>query len=246
LDPFILLIIVFIVAPLIERLLKAGKQNQPPGVPPEQQRPPRQVQRPRDEPPSRVVVRREEDDAAATMLPDDLWEILTGEKRAPQQPAPEPVAEAEEYETYDEQFGGEAETLEQTSAGEWIALPPEPEPAAPTRPQPSVPAQRPSGWQDYRQERDRVAARRSSPPIRAERGYVRPMPSYEAPKIVSLEDLEIDDELRHDRFHQKLEQLPPPARGRTRTPNAFRFTTDDDLRRAIVMSEVLGRPRGLD
>jgi hypothetical protein len=246
LDPFLLLVIVFIVAPLIERLLKAGRQDQSQLPPRRPQRPP-PMQRPREEPQPRVVIRREDDeDAAVAMLPDDLWEILTGEKRTPALP-PEPVAEAEEYETYDEHFGTEAETLEQTSAGEWISLPPEPEPAPPTRAQPTVPAPRPSGWQDYKQERDRVAARRSAgAPIRAEQGYVRPVPRYDAPKVVSLEDLEIDDELRHDRFHEKLENLPPAARGRTRTPNAYRFTTDDDLRRAIIMMEVLGRPRGLD
>jgi hypothetical protein len=240
LDPTILIIIVFILAPLIERLLKAGKQ-QPPQPPPRQQRrphvPPPQQQAPRDEAPPRAVTRRDEEEAAA-MLPDDLWEILTGERRSPggpQRPVePEPLED--EYE--------EAQSLETTSAGEWISLPPEPEPApAPTPDLPPVPARRPSAWSDYQTQR-KVPAPAERAPIRAERGYVRAVPTRDVPRVVSLEDLDIDDEARHDRFHEKLEATRRPAR--VQTPKAWRFTRDEDLRHAIIMSEVLGRPRGLD
>lgn len=236
-DPTILIIIVFILAPLIERLLKAGKQ-QPPQLPPRQQRrpqmPPPQQQAPRDEAPPRVVIRRDEEEAAA-MLPDDLWEILTGERRSPQPPVePEPLED--EYE--------EAQSLATTSAGEWISLPPEPEPApAPTPDRTPVPARRPSAWSDYQSQRS-VPAPLERAPIRAERGYVRPVPARDVPRVESLEQLDFDDEARHDRFHEKLEETRRPAR--VQTPKAWRFTRDEDLRHAIIMAEVLGRPRGLD
>lgn len=233
-DPTLLIIIVFVLAPLIERLLKAGKQ-----VPPEL--PPRQRPRPRLETPQRTqhdqqqqearnrVVVREKDDEAATMLPDDLWEILTGEKRAPP-PPPAPETEVGDFE--------EAESLETTSAGEWISLPPEPEPAPPP-----VPARPPSAWSDYQTGRG-VPARDARPPIRMEEGYERPLPRHEPPRVASLEALEIDDETRHDAFHRKLEATRQAPR--RITPHAWRFTGDDDVRRAIVMAEVLGRPKGLE
>jgi hypothetical protein len=76
--------------------------------------------------------------------------------------------------------------------------------------------------------------------------YVRPLPQRAAPRVVSMEDLEIDAESRHDRFHQRLQTLRAPARVRARSPNPYRLRSGEDLRRAIVMLEVLGTPKGLE
>jgi hypothetical protein len=100
LDFGLLLIIVFILAPLLEKLLGAGRQRPgqqppvPPGGRPQQGRvPPSQRSRvPADDdtPFRSVPASHDDDESAASVLPDDLWEILTGERRAPRQDAPGP------------------------------------------------------------------------------------------------------------------------------------------------------------
>jgi hypothetical protein len=229
-DPAILIIIIFIVVPIIERLLKAGKQNQQ--LPPPQQRlPQRPGQRlPRerlpeeweqeeqedgDEPESQPVRHRAEtrDDPAAEMLPDDLWEILTGERRTPQRPTPRraPGPVSEEGFSLEEGYSiEEAESLEVQPSGEWMSAPPEsPEVVLPPEP------------------------------------YIRPNPLRPVADVVSLEEIDFDYDQRHDDFHDKLEGLGGPATVRRRAPNAYRFRNDADLRRSIVMAEILGTPRGL-
>lgn len=221
-DPAILLIIVFIVAPLIERLLKAGKgAQQPPDQPPQQRMP---QQRPPQPFPNREAQRRQEsgtataeDDAAAAMLPDDLWEILTGERRPAQLPEAQQELEDLERAYAADEYPGEADTLEEVasleepSPGEWISQRPE-----------------------------------EAPVVVSHDTYRRPLPEREAPQIVSLEKLSFDTEKRHDRFHDNLDTLGGPERVRRPKPNPYRFTSDEDLRRAIVMNEILGTPKGLE
>lgn len=228
----LILIIAFIVAPLIERLLKAGKQgqDQPPPQPrapqpraPEQRIPAERF--PRDgrgssedaDPPVVVSRRTESDEAAAGMLPDDLWEILTGERRTPREtlpqprPVPQPSYEEEDYsleEPYSLEDGG---SLENQSPGEWITTSP---------------------------EDDAV--------MMPEKVYTRPNPIRAVPKVVSLEQLEYDSEIRHDEFHDRLDSLGGAAKVRRPALSAYRFRTDEDLRRAIVMAEILGPPKGLE
>lgn len=225
-DPAILLIIVFIVAPLIERLLKAGKQNQqPPPRMPQGQRP----QLPREElpeeweqeeawqPEPEPVRHRAEtrDDPAAEMLPDDLWEILTGERRPPQRPTqqrpPEEATPIEETLSLEAESLEEEGSLEVQPSGRWTSTPPVPvEVTLPPEP------------------------------------YIRPNPLRPAPKVVSLEELTFDPEQRHDEFHDRLDSLSGPARVKRQAPSTYRFRNDEDLRRAIVMAEILGTPRGLE
>lgn len=226
-DPAILLIIIFIVAPLIERLLKAGKQNQQP-PPPQQRLPQRPGQRlPRERLPEEweeeeveapesqpARPRAETRDTAAEMLPDDLWEILTGERRPPQRPtpqrAPDPVLE-EGFSLEEGRSLEEEGSLEVQRTGEWMSAPPESlEITLPTEP------------------------------------YIRPNPLRPAPKVVSLEEIDFDYDQRHDDFHDKLDSLGGPARVKRPAPSTYRFRNDEDLRRAIVTAEILGTPRGLE
>jgi hypothetical protein len=210
-EPSLLLIIVFILAPLIERLLRAGKgpqQPPQPRVPPEPRIPPqRRVPTPeesgqQDEPRPRVVVaRRPDEDDAAAMVPDDLWEILTGERRVPRAPFPQPVplpAPVEDDETY---------SLESESAGDVIV-----------------------DDIDMRATRD---------------SYTRALPQRAVPQVVSLEELEISDTKRHDRFHERLAELGAAAPPRAAARQAFRFASTEDVRRGIISAEVLGPPKGL-
>jgi len=205
----LILVIIFIVAPLIERLLKAGKSGDAPDdqqrVPPSQRAPQRIPPRetPRSSTASTGTAERE-DDAAAAMLPDDLWEILTGERRTPL-PAPSPE---ENYEDYEEQaYSLEDEAIEEYASGGMLPAPAE--------------------------------------PVSLET-FERPLPDREPPRVVSLEQLAFDDRKRHEKFHDRLDELQPAARVQRPTPSAYRFTTDEDMRRAIIMSEILGPPKGLE
>jgi hypothetical protein len=220
LDPFVLLIIVFIVAPLIERMLKAKKGTQPPPEQRPQQRMPHQRMPPQRLPPPQreqepVSARRAGgEDAAADMLPDDLWEILTGERRPARPPVPQEEPRDERYPVED--YPEEAESLEEAvsferPAGEWASQAPE-ETAIVIPPDP----------------------------------YVRPLPRRDVPRVVSLEDLVIDGGKRHERFHHRLDTTRGPARVRRPAPSPYRFTGSADLRRAVIMSEVLGTPKGLE
>ncbi|HEX2168009.1 MAG TPA: hypothetical protein VHG09_12315 [Longimicrobiales bacterium] len=224
-DPAILLIIVFIVAPLIERLLKAGKgAEQPPEQRPQQgpqqripeQRPPRRVPDPemrhgREEPASASA----DDDAAAAMLPDDLWEILTGERRSPALPVPQAESEELEQAYAAEEYAEDARAQEMASR-EGLSH---------------------DDWTSRQPEGTRVVPHDA---------YVRPLPERDAPRVVSLEELEFDPEKRHDAFHDRLDTLGGPARVRRQKASSYRFTSDEDLRRAIVMNEILGTPKGLE
>jgi hypothetical protein len=214
-DPGLLVIILFIVAPLLERLLKGTKQ--PPEPPPRQRphRPPQQRPVPGPRPGQqrlpqpqgqRPAPTTESGENAVDILPEDLLAILTGQKPMPRPTLPEPVR-----------------------------LPPRERPAP-------LPTARPERGHSYDEEE--IAEPTHLPAPYSSDDYV---PLHEPPKVVSLEELEIDDEVRHDAFHERLEALPAPAQGkRHRRPAAHRFTSDDDLRHAIVMAEVLGKPKGLE
>lgn len=263
-DPVVLIIILFVVAPLLERLFKAGKGDQKlppgqrPGQPPGQWPAPPQRRMPEQRPhsgeprPGEGPVgqgqtgARAEQETAAGMLPDDLWEILTGERRLP--PPTRPPADEEYEPEFDDEIDDEilAEELRQeelrsaqAESASWRRGEPapweeEPAQAAPRPPARPLPAP--------------VKARQTPMGRPAERApHVREMPVFEAPQIVSLEALSFDDELRHDQFHERLEGLAPAARVRRRPGLlAAEQFSNDDLRRAIIMAEVLGTPKGLD
>jgi hypothetical protein len=80
----LLLFLIFILAPLIEQLRKKGQQQPPP--------PP--ARRPLPRAPQQRSETEEEAgrpaEPAATMIPDELWQILTGERRPPEPPPPPP------------------------------------------------------------------------------------------------------------------------------------------------------------
>lgn len=141
---------------------------------------------------------------ASILVPDDLWEILTGERRTPQ-PVPVPVggageddeADFEEAESYDAVID---ETVEAARRERW-------------------------SYDD-----DAISAERRSSEVAA--------------RVVSLEDPPPPTPIRHAAFHRRLESLEPDRPRRVRgsvSPTALR-----GLRRAIILREVLGPPRGLE
>jgi hypothetical protein len=294
----LLLIIVFILAPLLERLLAAGRKGTdelPPGQEPPGQRMPQQrmppgqrmpqqrlpQQRPPEEeqtPFRSVPASHGEDDSAASVLPDDLWEILTGEKRPPsrpQPPTPPPEREPASMRT---------ETAERPPIDREPPRPidrdvprpidrpaPPPLDRRPDRPQrrerTPIPRdraprsrERPVEVRDRTpRERDPERLRPDRPPSSADK-YVRPehvrteRPVHvRAERVLTSYDDNIPgDEERHDRFHERLDRsaalAAAAAAGRAAAsgPELYRFNDAADLRRAIVMAEILGPPKALE
>jgi hypothetical protein len=281
-DPTILFIIIFLLAPLVERLLKARRQQQSGDDEPVRGRPgqrplPRErPSRPWEESGAEPQVRAPagEEISAAEMLPDDLWEILTGEKRqrpAPEPPRPEPPLPERERE---ESVARRQEPVVAPAPRPIENLPRRPEPATST----TAAGRRRAREQGSQRERrlPPVETRRLPPveerrlpPVRMRRpaehgpadaraGHRRGRQSAasaepieaaairNAPDVFSVEEL--DSEQRHSRFHDRLSRLDGPAvvqRGALHEL-AVRFNDRGELRRALVMSEVLGPPRALD
>jgi hypothetical protein len=290
----LLLIIVFILAPLLERLLARGRKGTdelPPGQrPPEQRMPPQRFpqqrmpqQRPAPEeeqtPFRSVPASHGDDDSAASVLPDDLWEILTGEKRPPartQPPAPPPAREPASMRT---------ETAERPPIDREVPRPIDRDVPRPIdRPAPPPLDRRP----DSARRRERTPVQRDRSPRSRERpvelrdrtprerdsGRLRPgRPASSADKYVRPEHVRTErpvhvraervltsyddnipgDEERHDSFHERLDRsaalaAAAAAAGRSATPGPelYRFNDAADLRRAIVMAEILGPPKALE
>jgi hypothetical protein len=262
---WIIAIIVFFVAPVLEKILKAGRgddgQQLPPGQRTPQQRIPGQppvrpgAQAPGDTPPR-------PEDRAAELIPAELWEILTGQKRpeprAPQPPPlPPPPAEsdaaarARERAAETQRREALREEGRQTRAAERAAQAAARRSArtSTARPSPPMPRKispplrpaavgRPIGDEEgaaaeliHRRE-DETARRRKY--------------DHESGPIVSLETEPLDEPRRHAAFHDKLAQLSTPATAHTDSGTMVRLGKGTELRRAIILKEVLDPPKGLE
>jgi hypothetical protein len=106
----LLMILIFVLGPIIEGLKR--KNRQPPPPPPQRRVPPPSSppQRSRTEELNRGS-RTEEN--ASTMVPDDLWEILTGQKRMPAPTAPPPTPQSERRSGWDIGYDAELEEDEE-------------------------------------------------------------------------------------------------------------------------------------
>jgi hypothetical protein len=109
----LLMVLIFVLAPIIEGLKRKNKRPPPP--PPQRRVPPPSApqQRSRTE---ELGTRPRTDEDASTMVPDDLWEILTGQKRMPGPTAPVPTPPAETRSGWD--IGYDAELEEDEEAAE--------------------------------------------------------------------------------------------------------------------------------
>jgi hypothetical protein len=243
----ILLLILFILAPLLEKLLKAGRPKEPPVEqdPGQQagQRLPQQRQQslPGDE---RVRAESANDEPAAGVLPDDLWEILTGERRPQQPPRPAPPAEPRPAPPPERRPPPvrERETVGRQVPDRSAGRPARTEPVVRERRLPSVEMgrQRPAPGGMVRRERSS-----GPPPSDADR-LVRKVRVHEAPAIVSLETPIEEGEIRRAKFQKRLAGMSVPARVTSGAdPKVMLFGSNDDLRRAIIVSEVLGTPKSL-
>jgi hypothetical protein len=221
---FLIFLFIFFVLPLLQRILGRGKQQPPPGGSPGQRPPTRappqrrplpdtreRLPAPTDRPAaSRPAGDATDADRAAELIPADLWEILTGERRAPlpQRPLPpSPEPDLDEELARDEEAVPVRATIDEDRAVDELLRRRERETA-----------------------RDRLAVR-------------------EPVQIISLETEPLPEPARHAAFHRDVAALPPAAVARQKRPRPAMLPALDnrnDLMRAIVLQEVLGRPKGLD
>lgn len=223
------LIFIFFVLPVLERVLK-GKKKPPPGTGPPRQRTearpvPERRPLPAPEPHSEWKQPEpvEEESTAEELIPDDLWAILTGERRpspppAPRLPTPPP----------------------QRPAPAARRAPPPP----PVRsPEPTA-ARRVDEFDRVQRRTEAVRHRESEAALDAllrERRRI----GDEGTSVVSLEGEPLPEGPRHVRFHDRLDALAAPPTG-YRKPTVLPSLRDSmELRRAIVVKEVLGKPKGL-
>lgn len=225
----ILLLLFFFGIPILEGVLRKGRKGGE--APPE----PRQGSLPGQRPgrtaeggvgsdadsasgPATATAPREaEAGAASDMVPDDLWELLTGERRssttttepdAPSVPVPVPVLELEpEYRDY---------------ADDTRRYPEEPEVGEPVLEEWSSP----SGAESL---------------------------EYVGPEAYSLEQPIPPPEVRHQRFHDRLDALGREIGGDSASDRVGRrsrllssLRSPAGLRQAVLLKEVLGQPKGLE
>jgi hypothetical protein len=211
----ILLAIVFIVGPLLEALKRKGK---PPQQPPQRRTPPPQrvPQQRLPQPPSRmeeVTTKPRSEESAATMVPGDLWEILTGQKELPVPTTPQPMPERKRP-SWDVVYDPEADDDEETEFDEAAV----------------------------RDDVD-VETRR----MRVEGQSLERLERHPEPIIISLEENLPTAAQRHAAFHQKITAVAPvvaaaPSPGRVLLP----LGNLPELRRAFLLQEILGKPKGLE
>jgi hypothetical protein len=123
----LLLFLIFVLGPILEGLKRKNKGGQPPERRPPtrvpqrrlpQQRPPQQARGAETSRTEEISAGpRRQEESAAGMVPDDLWEILTGQKRPPVLTTPQPAPQQETRRTsWDVGYDSELEEDEEGEA----------------------------------------------------------------------------------------------------------------------------------
>jgi hypothetical protein len=213
---WIFVFIFFILAPILERVLKGGANaKRPPGLPPGQRPAPRRPM-PGTRFPTEPTAGRPGQTGrpadATDLIPADLWEILTGQRRAEPEPPPQALPAP-------------------------VAI--RPDPGSSRQPSPAGLAR--GGAAAGPLGEDAAAAdllRRRDREWRVE---------HAPPAVVSLESEPLPEAGRHAAFHDRVDHLSQPAKvQRGRGPMDLHIASRSELSRAVVLMEVLGRPKGLD
>ncbi|MGH7466369.1 MAG: hypothetical protein ACRENP_00135 [Longimicrobiales bacterium] len=120
---YILLFVIFVLGPILDQARRKKQQPPPrqrPGLPGADDARSAQIPRPRQ-----ATGRSEvEEESATTMLPDELWEVLTGQPRprpAPQ-PVPAPDVELEEVNLEEARYREDVEVETRRSREEAVSL----------------------------------------------------------------------------------------------------------------------------
>lgn len=218
----ILFIALFILFPIVEQVLKKkrapGPQQQEPEDRPLEDEVPDRLERPgRGDGPA-----SQDPGSASDMVPDDLWAVLTGERREPrveEAPGSEPSGWDEEQSP----AWGEARRDEKRrwarqnapwSIDDDQGAPPD---------QAATPV--PESLEEYGPEAYSLERLDLEP-----ESLEQPLPSAEA---------------RHRQFHELIDRPPRKRKARrSRVSRALREPAS--LRQALILNEVLGTPKGLD
>lgn len=191
----LLMFIIFILAPIIEGLRGKNKNQQKP--PTSRRMPPPRPARPLPQArPTRPLPELRKEESAATMVPDDLWEVITGQKRLP-----EPVSYDQDLEEDEEESRAEVLPTEDVN----------------------------------------VETRRT----RVEAQSLETIGRHEVPIVISLEENLPSAAQRHAAFHQKI-AAPVPIVERPAAHKMLGLTSHSEIRRAVLLKEVLGKPKGLE
>ena len=211
-------------------------------VPENAGRAPREVS---DDAPAPVA--RQERETSDSMVPDDLWAILTGEQRAPR-PQPRPV----ESSGREDPAAIASRRTEGALGSEVERQPPPPgrppilSPMPPRRGETETPA---PGWRDRLQQRRSPTRRSQLPPPVTVPGEAEIYQGIEEPWS-SLPDITEGEIGEDDRVLLDGEGGGRMGQ-RTRVGSRSAFTRllesgkPGDLRQAIVLSEILGPPKAL-
>lgn len=216
----IILFVIFLLMSVVEKVLK--KPGPGDGPPPGRRPPPRQQPRPPE-------VRR------------------PGERR-PVQPMPRPMPPL----SSGGQTTGRADEMIPEDFWRELTGQARPRPTPPAAPVPRSPADLPS-WDEGAiaeieaadDEEAEVTA------VRSLEEYRREIVLHEPPRIVSLETMPLPPERRHAAYHARLEQAAAlevdvtPESGLAMSLRA-RLQNPAGIRDALILTEVLGRPKGLE
>ncbi|MGH7459180.1 MAG: hypothetical protein ACREMA_04370 [Longimicrobiales bacterium] len=193
---FIIFALVFVLGPIIEQIRRKQQRPPPQQQPPAEMRPPTTQQRAQlPTPPAR---RQTEDASAATMLPDELWEVLTGQPRPRPAPQPAPAPDVESEETPDdEEFVREDVDVDRR-------------------------------WRTFE-----------------EADSLEELPRREEPIVVSMETVP-EPRARHVAFHQKVQHTVAPVVSSERRLRRPVLVGRDQLRNAVLLQTILGKPKALE
>jgi hypothetical protein len=223
---WLIVFIFFIVLPALERVLRGGTRGRTPPPTARRRAPP--AAQPRRLPQSRAEqdrvlleqqAREAERRTAAEMIPPGLWEVLTGERLPSTAPRGLPQRRPP---AWDEEADTEEEEAEE---------------AARTRPE-ALPVE---AAESEEAALDELLSKRRRETIE-QRRVVHP-----PPQIVSLETEPAVPAGRHAAFHQRV-GLSAPAKVQRPADMTLPLRNRDraELRKAILIQEVLGRPKGLE
>lgn len=234
---FLTILIVFAILSRIIEALGGGKKSGPGTRPPHPRRPLPEHRRRSlpgespDDADTESPARPRPEDAAAEMIPDELWELLTGQKRQrpeppqqqPQPRRPVPVKAPEKRPAArrsapvrDEEEIPRQEYDEEAAAAEYVR----------------THRRDVQGEIEAAMEQQRVVVARRAP--------------ERVSRVVSLETEPLPERERHRRFHEKVDR-PVTVRPAPRSRAArMGLRSAADLRRAYILREVLGPPKALE
>ncbi|HKJ93492.1 MAG TPA: hypothetical protein VJ957_10000 [Longimicrobiales bacterium] len=242
-DPFTLIVILFIALPVLQGIF-GKKQREEQRRRMEERRRMQQDGRSRGSEtggagagtPAGTAMRtgRGEPESATDLVPDDLWELLTGERRQrTQDPVPTREWDAPVQDVPASSSRAESGPVaEPASEPEWEPIP-EPAPYEPVS--------------EREEEIDQPWRLSDERPARAPKPAPFPEAASRAlPEAYSLEQPALPGDVRDRMFHEELAHLSPPARAHRRGRLRYGLGHTDALRRAFILKEVLGPPKALE